>query len=168
MSKQITIADLSEELLDVINGQRALINILAERAGFTSGQVRQIAMEASQRTQRAKAAAVIAKANKEAFEEDKQQMIAWVYATRFDFDNEKEWDKAATIEWQVIVERNGSEHGLHHPYNYKAPTQDELLAAMKEFEQWSRATEAHNTARREHAQATLPKIKAKLAAVLTA
>ncbi|EZH76357.1 hypothetical protein AT59_05920, partial [Aeromonas hydrophila AD9] len=75
---KITLADLSEELLDVINGQRALINELAERAGLTSAQVRVIQMEASQRYQRAKAAEAKAKANREAYEEDSHQMAAWV------------------------------------------------------------------------------------------
>ncbi|MEH8198243.1 hypothetical protein [Aeromonas allosaccharophila] len=168
MSKQITLTDLSEELLDVINGQRALINTLAERAGLAAHQVRQIALEASQRAQRAKLKAATDKANKEAFEEDKHQMAAWVYATRFDYDTEKSWEKAASLEWGVIVDRNGSEHGKPHPFSYKAPTQDELLEALKDLEGWSRATEDHNAARREHAEQTLPKVKAKLAAMLTA
>lgn len=165
---KITIADLSEELLDVINGQRAVINKLAELAGLSSGQVRVLQMEASQRHQRAKAAEAKAKANREAYEEDHQQMAAWVYATRFDFTNAKEWNKAAATEWLVICERNGSEHGRDHTYKYHEPTQDELLEALKDLERWSRATEEHNKDRREHAQRTLPKVKAKLAALLTA
>ncbi|MFM5157443.1 hypothetical protein ACEUAT_00325 [Aeromonas veronii] len=165
---KITIADLSEELLDVINGQRAVINKLAELAGLSSGQVRVLQMEASQRHQRAKAAEAKAKANREAYEEDSHQMAAWVYATRFDFTNAKEWGKAAATEWLVICERNGSEHGLDHAYKYHEPTQDELLEALKDLERWSRATEEHNKDRREHAQRTLPKVKAKLAALLTA
>ena len=165
---KITIADLSEELLDVINGQRAVINKLAELAGLSSGQVRVLQMEASQRHQRAKAAEAKAKANREAYEEDSHQMQAWVYATRFDFNNAKEWNKAAATEWLVICERNGSEHGLDHAYKYHEPTQDELLEALKDLERWSRATEEHNKDRREHAQRTLPKVKAKLAALLTA
>lgn len=165
---KITIADLSEELLDVINGQRALINKLAELAGLSSGQVRVLQMEASQRHQRAKAAEAKAKANREAYEEDSHQMAAWVYATRFDFNNAKEWGKAAATEWLVICERNGSEHGRDHAYKYHEPTQDELLEALKDLEGWSRATEEHNKDRREHAQRTLPKVKAKLAALLTA
>ncbi|MDH0237852.1 hypothetical protein [Aeromonas caviae] len=165
---KITIADLSEELLDVINGQRAVINKLAELAGLSSGQVRVLQMEASQRHQRAKAAEAKAKANREAYEEDSHQMAAWVYATRFDFTNAKEWGKAAATEWLVICERNGSEHGLDHAYKYHEPTQDELLEALKDLERWSRATEEHNKGRREHAQRTLPKVKAKLAALLTA
>ncbi|MFQ2448184.1 hypothetical protein ACK31P_06545 [Aeromonas caviae] len=165
---KITIADLSEELLDVINGQRALINKLAELAGLTSGQVRTIQMEATQRAQRAKAAAAQAKANREAYEEDSRQMQAWVYATRFDFNNAKEWGKAAATEWLVLCERNGSEHGRNHTFTYHEPTQDELLEALKELERWSRTTEEHYKDRREHAQRTLPKVKAKLAALLTA
>ncbi len=165
---KITIADLSEELLDVINGQRAVINKLAELAGLSSGQVRVLQMETSQRHQRAKAAEAKAKANREAYEEDSHQMAAWVYATRFDFTNAKEWGKAAATEWLVICERNGSEHGLDHAYKYHEPTQDELLEALKDLERWSRATEEHNKDRREHAQRTLPKVKAKLAALLTA
>ncbi|HHQ4748441.1 hypothetical protein [Aeromonas veronii] len=165
---KITIADLSEELLDVINGQRAVINKLAELAGLSSGQVRVLQMEASQRHQRAKAAEAKAKANREAYEEDSHQMAAWVYATRFDFTNAKEWGKAAATEWLVICERNGSEHGRDHTYKYHEPTQDELLEALKDLEVWSRATEEHNKDRREHAQRTLPKVKAKLAALLTA
>lgn len=165
---KITIADLSEELLDVINGQRAVINKLAELAGLSSGQVRVLQMEASQRHQRAKAAEAKAKANREAYEEDSHQMAAWVYATRFDFTNAKEWGKAAATEWLVICERNGSEHGRDHTYKYHEPTQDELLEALKDLEGWSRATEEHNKDRREHAQRTLPKVKAKLAALLTA
>ena len=157
---KITIADLSEELLDVINGQRAVINKLAELAGLSSGQVRVL--------QRAKAAEAKAKANREAYEEDHQQMAAWVYATRFDFTNAKEWNKAAATEWLVICERNGSEHGRDHTYKYHEPTQDELMEALKDLEGWSRATEEHNKGRREHAQRTLPKVKAKLAALLTA
>ncbi|MCC0088181.1 MULTISPECIES: hypothetical protein [Aeromonas] len=165
---KITIADLSEELLDVINGQRAVINKLAELAGLSSGQVRVLQMEASQRHQRAKAAEAKAKANREAYEEDSHQMAAWVYATRFDFTNAKEWGKAAATEWLVICERNGSEHGRDHTYKYHEPTQDELLEALKDLEVWSRATEEHNKGRREHAERTLPKVKAKLAALLTA
>lgn len=165
---KITIADLSEELLDVINGQRAVINELAERAGLTSGQVRTIQMEATQRAQRAKAAEAKAKANREAYEEDSRQMAAWVHASRFDFNNAKEWSKAAATEWLVICERNGSEHGRDHTYKYHEPTQDELLEALKDLERWSRASEEHNATRREHAQRTLPKVKAKLAALLTA
>ncbi|MBL0600273.1 hypothetical protein [Aeromonas dhakensis] len=165
---KITIADLSEELLDVINGQRAVINKLAELAGLSSGQVRVLQMEASQRHQRAKAAEAKAKANREAYEEDSHQMAAWVYATRFDFNNAKEWGKAAATEWLVICERNGSEHGRDHTYKYHEPTQDELLEALKDLEGWSRATEEHYKDRREHAQRTLPKVKAKLAALLTA
>ncbi|MBL0679985.1 hypothetical protein [Aeromonas dhakensis] len=165
---KITIADLSEELLDVINGQRAVINKLAELAGLSSGQVRVLQMEASQRHQRAKAAEAKAKANREAYEEDSHQMQAWVYATRFDFNNAKEWGKAAATEWLVICERNGSEHGRDHTFKYHEPTQDELLEALKDLEGWSRATEEHNKDRREHAERTLPKVKAKLAALLTA
>ncbi|MGU5690618.1 MULTISPECIES: hypothetical protein [Aeromonas] len=165
---KITIADLSEELLDVINGQRAVINKLAELAGLSSGQVRVLQMEASQRHQRAKAAEAKAKANREAYEEDSHQMAAWVYSTRFDFTNAKEWGKAAATEWLVICERNGSEHGRDHTYKYHEPTQDELLEALKDLEVWSRATEEHNKGRREHAERTLPKVKAKLAALLTA
>lgn len=165
---KITITDLSEELLDVINGQRAVINKLAELAGLSSGQVRVLQMEASQRHQRAKAAEAKAKANREAYEEDSHQMAAWVYATRFDFTNAKEWGKAAATEWLVICERNGSEHGRDHTYKYHEPTQDELLEALKDLEVWSRATEEHNKGRREHAERTLPKVKAKLAAMLTA
>ena len=165
---KITIADLSEELLDVINGQRALINKLAELAGLSSGQVRVLQMEASQRHQRAKAAEAKAKANREAYEEDIRQMQAWVNSTRFDFNNAKEWGKAAATEWLVICERNGSEHGRDHSFKYHEPTQDELLEALKDLEGWSRATEEHNKGRREHAQRTLPKVKAKLAALLTA
>ncbi|UBH29495.1 hypothetical protein [Aeromonas enteropelogenes] len=165
---KITIADLSEELLDVINGQRAVINKLAELAGLSSGQVRVLQMEASQRHQRAKAAEAKAKANREAYEEDSHQMAAWVYATRFDFTNAKEWGKAAATEWLVICERNGSEHGRDHTYKYHEPTQDELLEALKDLEVWSRATEEHNKGRREHAERTLPKVKAKLTALLTA
>ncbi|KRV81988.1 hypothetical protein [Aeromonas veronii] len=165
---KITIADLSEELLDVINGQRALINKLAELAGLSSGQVRVLQMEASQRHQRAKAAEAKAKANREAYEEDSHQMAAWVYATRFDFNNAKEWGKAAATEWLIICERSGSEHGRDHTFKYHEPTQDELLEALKDLEVWSRATEEHNKGRREHAERTLPKVKAKLAALLTA
>lgn len=165
---KITIADLSEELLDVINGQRALINELAERAGLTSAQVQTIQMDASQRHQRAKVAAAKAKANREAYEEDSRQMASWVYATRFDFNNAKEWGKAATTEWLVICDRSGSEHGRDHTFKYHEPTQDELLEALKDLERWSRATEEHNKDHREHAQRTLPKVKAKLAALLTA
>lgn len=165
---KISIADLSEELLDVINGQRALINELAERAGLTSAQVRVLQMEASQQHQRAKAAEAKAKANREAYEEDSHQMAAWVYATRFDFNNAKEWGKAAATEWLVICERNGSEHGRDHTFKYHEPTQDELMEALKDLEGWSRATEEHYQDRREHAQRTLPKVKAKLAAMLTA
>ncbi|WP_429194373.1 hypothetical protein [Aeromonas veronii] len=165
---KITIADLSEELLDVINGQRAVINKLAELAGLSSGQVRVLQMEASQRHQRAKAVEAKVKANREAYEEDSHQMAAWVYATRFDFNNAKEWGKAAATEWLVICERNGSEHGRDHSFKYHEPTQDELLEALKDLEGWSRATEEHNKGRREHAERTLPKVKAKLAALLTA
>lgn len=85
-----------------------------------------------------------------------------------DTSNAKEWGKAAATEWLVICERNGSEHGRDHSFKYHEPTQDELLEALKDLEGWSRATEEHNKDRREHAQRTLPKVKAKLAALLTA
>lgn len=165
---KITLTDLSEELQDVINGHTALIDELAARAGLTYETVQTIQMDVSQRHQRAKEAAAKAKANRKAYEEDTRQMQDWVYATRFDFNNAKEWGKAAATEWLVICERNGSEHGRDHTFKYREPTQDELLEALKDLEGWSRATEKQNKGRREHAERTLPKVKAKLAALLTA
>lgn len=165
---KITIADLSEELQDVINGHTALIDELAKRAGLSEEEVQTIELDVSQRYLRAKEAADKAKANRKAYQEDIRQMQAWVNSTRFDFNNAKEWGKAAATEWLVICERNGSEHGRDHSFKYHEPTQDELLEALKDLERWSRATEEHNKGRREHAQRTLPKVKAKLAALLTA
>ena len=165
---KITIADLCEELQDVINGHTALIDELAKRAGLSEEEVQTIELDVSQRYLRAKEAADKAKADRKAYQEDIRQMQAWVNSTRFDFNNAKEWGKAAATEWLVICERNGSEHGLDHAYKYHEPTQDELLEALKDLERWSRATEEHNKDRREHAQRTLPKVKAKLAALLTA
>lgn len=164
----ITIAHLSEELLDVLNGMNAVISTLAEKAGLSSSQVRMIQMEASQKVQRAKVKAEKVKADREAYNEDSHQMASWVHATRFDFDTPEDWAKAAAIEWECICERNGSEHGRGHEYSFKAPTQDELLEALQEFQQWSRATEPHNAPRRAHAIATLPKVKQKLAVLLAA
>ena len=69
---------------------------------------------------------------------------------------------------EAICERNGSEHGRDHGFKYREPTQDELLEALKDLEEWIRATEEHNAARREHAQQILPRVKAKLAVLLTA
>lgn len=165
---KITLADLSEELQDVINGHTALIDELAKRAGLSEEEVQTIELDVSQRYLRAKEAADKAKANRKAYQEDIRQMQAWVNSTRFDFNNAKEWGKAAATEWLVICERNGSEHGRDHSFKYHEPTQDELLEALKDLERWSRATEEHNKGRREHAQRTLPKVKAKLAALLTA
>lgn len=165
---KITIADLCEELQDVINGHTALIDELAKRAGLSEEEVQTIELDVSQRYLRAKEAADKAKANRKAYQEDIRQMQAWVNSTRFDFNNAKEWGKAAATEWLVICERNGSEHGRDHSFKYHEPTQDELLEALKDLERWSRATEEHNKGRREHAQRTLPKVKAKLAALLTA
>ncbi|MCE9957880.1 hypothetical protein [Aeromonas rivipollensis] len=165
---KITTADLSEELLDVINGHTALINELAKRAGLPHEEVQTIKLDVSQRHERAKEAAAKAKADRKAYEEDLHEMASWVRSTRFDFNNAKEWGKAAATEWLVICERSGSEHGRDHTFKYHEPTQDELLEALKDLERWSRATEEHNKDRREHAQRTLPKVKAKLAALLTA
>jgi len=165
---KITIADLSEELQDVINGHTALIDELAKRAGLSEEEVQTIELDVSQRYLRAKEAADKAKANRKAYQEDTRQMSSWVNSTRFDFNNAKEWNKAAATEWLVICERNGSEHGRDHTFKYHEPTQDELLDALKDLERWSRATEKHNKGRREHAERTLPKVKAKLAAMLTA
>lgn len=165
---KITIADLSEELQDVINGHTALIDELAKRAGLSEEEVQTIELDVSQRYLRAKEAADKAKANRIAYQEDIRQMQAWVNSTRFDFSNAKEWGKAAATEWLVICERNGSEHGRDHTFKYHEPTQDELLEALKDLERWSRANEEHNKGRREHAERTLPKVKAKLAALLTA
>lgn len=165
---KITIADLSEELLDVINGHTALIDELAARAELSDEEVQTIKLDVSQRYLRAKEAADKAKADRKAYQEDLHEMAAWVRSTRFDFNNAKEWNKAAATEWLVICERNGSEHGRDHTFKYHEPTQDELLEALKDLEGWSRATEEHYKDRREHAQRTLPKVKAKLAALLTA
>jgi DNA polymerase III delta prime subunit len=165
---KITLADLSEELQDMINGHTALINELAARAELSDEEVQTIKLDVSQRHLRAKEAADKAKANHKAYQEDLHEMAAWVRDVRFDFSNAKEWGKAAATEWLVICERNGSEHGRDHTYKYHEPTQDELLEALKDLERWSRATEKHNKGRREHAERTLPKVKAKLAAMLTA
>ncbi|WP_323954043.1 hypothetical protein [Aeromonas caviae] len=165
---KITLADLSEELLDVINGHTALIDELAARAELSDEEVQTITLDVSQRYLRAKEAADKAKADRKAYQEDLHEMAAWVRSTRFDFNNAKEWNKAAATEWLVICERNGSEHGRDHTFEYQEPTRDELLEALKDLERWSRATEKHNTGRREHAERTLPKVKARLAAMLTA
>lgn len=165
---KITIADLSEELLDVINGHTALIDELAARAELSDEEVQTIKLDVSQRYLRAKEAADKAKADRKAYQEDLHEMAAWVRSTRFDFNNAKEWNKAAATEWLVICERNGSEHGRDHTFKYQEPTRDELLDALKDLERWSRATEKNNKGRREHAERTLPKVKAKLAALLTA
>lgn len=165
---KITVADLSEELLDVINGHTALIDELAKRAGLPPEEVQAIKLDVSQRHERAKEAAAKAKADRKAYEEDLHEMAAWVDSTRFDFNNAKDWNKAAATEWLVICERSGSEHGRDHTFKYREPTRDELLEALKDLERWSRATEKHNKGRREHAERTLPKVKARLAAMLTA
>lgn len=166
---KITIADLSEELQDVINGHTALIDELAKRAGLSEEEVQTIELDVSQRYLRAKEAADKAKANRIAYQEDIRQMQALgptlpasTSAMR------RSGGKAAATEWLVICERNGSEHGRDHTFKYHEPTQDELLEALKDLERWSRANEEHNKGRREHAERTLPKVKAKLAALLTA
>lgn len=168
MNKQIKPTDLSEELLDRLNGMSAVMDLLASHVGLSSGQVKLAFMEASQRSQKAKAAAIKEQENRDAYKEDLHTMKAWQHSTRFDFDTEAEWKIASDAEWLCICDRNGSEHDRPHLLQYIQPTQGDLLAALQEFQQWSNTTEERYSARRNHAIATLPKVKKKLAVLLSA
>lgn len=168
MNKQITIADLNEELIDTLNGMNALITALVQRAGIPEQDVKVISFQASAGYQRAKAKMEQEKANRESYKEDLEAMAAWALDAHYMFADAKEWAKAADIEWMVIVDRNGSEHGRAHTLRYKEPTQAELLKALDAYGKWVNSTNPQYAGHRARAQKVLPHIKKKLAALLVA
>lgn len=168
MNKQITIADLSEEILDALNAQSAVISLLAQRLGLSDSDMKTVRYQSSAAFQRLKAKVAKDKANREAYEEDREQMNAWALDARYMFADAKEWAKAADVEWLVIVERNGSEHGQPHGLIYREPTQAELLKALDAYGKWVNSENPQYAGHRARSQKVLPHIKKKLAALLSA
>ncbi|NDO83176.1 hypothetical protein CJP72_21105 [Citrobacter sp. NCU1] len=167
-SKLITRADLSEDLIDYLNGMQATIKRLAEIAHVPPAELQLIRMESTAQHQRVKAEQARIRENRKQFEEDVAEMRAWNTYARFVYENEAGWAKGAAMEWETITGRNGSEHGQSYIGSYKEPTKKELLAAMADWERWENSENPQYVSHRTKARAVLPVIRKKLAAILTA
>ncbi|MFG0873458.1 hypothetical protein ACF8QD_07145 [Aeromonas media] len=164
-TKKITRDDLSQDLIDHLNAQQALINALAARVALSDKEMQAIKYGASDAGQRAKAKAAEDAAHTAQYEKDVPHMKQWAHIHRFTFENAKDWEAAAATVWASIQDSNGSEHGRPHSLRYVEPTQAELMEALVEKEKQCNVKDA---VRRDAALKSLPVIKKKLAALLVA
>lgn len=167
-SKQIKIEDLSEEMLDVLNAQAAVISLLAKRLGLTDSDLKAARYQSSAGFKRLQAKVQKDADNRQAFKEDQEAMAAWALDAKYMYANADEWKKAADVEWLVIVERNGSEHGQPHGLRYREPSQAELLKALAEYGKWVNSENPQYAGHRARSRKVLPNVKKKLAALLVA